>query len=140
MEFKTPNQVDTFYDSGPYRSSDHDPLIVGLDLTTSVRTTRPAHVWLGLKNSDDQGTRFDVRVLLRVKGGLLVAEGVTRCVTGITRNPASAKEVSVPFGAVTPDALDPGDEIPSSAHPDRHQSGRIEVWRPRQRTGPAPLP
>ena len=110
VEFKTPNQVDTFYDSGPYRASDHDPLAVGLNLTTSVKSTGPAQVWLGLKNSDDQGTRFDVRVLLRVKGSV-VAEGLTRCVTGITRNPSNAKQVSVPFGAVAPNALGPGDEI-----------------------------
>jgi uncharacterized protein len=29
-EFKTANQVNTFYDSGPYRSSDHDPVVIGL--------------------------------------------------------------------------------------------------------------
>jgi predicted extracellular nuclease len=32
VEFKTANQVNTFYDDGPYRSSDHDPVLVGLDL------------------------------------------------------------------------------------------------------------
>jgi hypothetical protein len=32
VEFKTPNQVNTFYDPGPYRSSDHDPVIIGLEL------------------------------------------------------------------------------------------------------------
>ncbi len=31
-EFKTANHVNTLYDPGPYRSSDHDPLVVGLDL------------------------------------------------------------------------------------------------------------
>ncbi len=31
-EFKSTNHVSTLYDPGPYRSSDHDPLIVGLDL------------------------------------------------------------------------------------------------------------
>lgn len=30
VEFKTPNQVDLFYAPGPFRSSDHDALIVGL--------------------------------------------------------------------------------------------------------------
>jgi predicted extracellular nuclease len=34
-EFKTANQVNTFYDDGPYRSSDHDPLLVGLNLNAS---------------------------------------------------------------------------------------------------------
>jgi predicted extracellular nuclease len=32
VEFKTPGQVDSLYDPGPYRSSDHDPLLVGLSL------------------------------------------------------------------------------------------------------------
>jgi hypothetical protein len=35
VEFKTPNQVGSFYDAGPYRSSDHDPVVIGLDLTAS---------------------------------------------------------------------------------------------------------
>ncbi len=33
VEFKTANQVNTFYDAGPYRSSDHDPVVIGLNLT-----------------------------------------------------------------------------------------------------------
>jgi predicted extracellular nuclease len=32
VEFKTPGQIDSLYDPGPYRSSDHDPLLVGLSL------------------------------------------------------------------------------------------------------------
>ena len=32
VEFKTANQVNTFYDPGPYRASDHDPVIIGLNL------------------------------------------------------------------------------------------------------------
>jgi uncharacterized protein len=32
LEFKTVNQHTTFYDPGPYRASDHDPLVVGLAL------------------------------------------------------------------------------------------------------------
>jgi predicted extracellular nuclease len=35
VEFKTANQVNTFYDPGPYRSSDHDPVLVGLDLNAA---------------------------------------------------------------------------------------------------------
>ena len=31
-EFKTANQVTTFYDPGPYRASDHDPVVIGLHL------------------------------------------------------------------------------------------------------------
>jgi hypothetical protein len=31
-EFKTAGQVGSFYDDGPYRSSDHDPVVVGISL------------------------------------------------------------------------------------------------------------
>ena len=59
------------------------------------------HAWLGLKNSDDQGTKFDLRVEV-YKNGTLVAGGESFCITGITRNPALAKEVGVTFGPFTP--------------------------------------
>lgn len=59
--------------------------------------TAPAHVWLGLKNSDDQGTQFDVRVALYA-GDALVAEGVALCIAGVTRNAGSAKDAAIIFG------------------------------------------
>jgi len=31
-EFKTAGQVASFYDPGPYRASDHDPVVIGIDL------------------------------------------------------------------------------------------------------------
>jgi hypothetical protein len=34
LEFKTLNQQTTFYDPGPYRSSDHDPVVIGLHFNT----------------------------------------------------------------------------------------------------------
>ena len=35
-EFKSAGQVVSFFDPGPYRSSDHDPLIVGLNLSSPI--------------------------------------------------------------------------------------------------------
>ena len=70
----------------------------------------PAIFWVGLKNSDDQGTRFDLRTELYING-LLVSEGITRCITGVTRNPSNAKEVAVPFSAITNGAFVPGDRL-----------------------------
>ena len=32
VEFKTANQINIFYNSGPYRASDHDPVVVGINL------------------------------------------------------------------------------------------------------------
>jgi hypothetical protein len=56
----------------------------------------PAVLWIGLKNSDDQGTQFDLRVEV-YSGATLVASGERRCITGVTRNPALAQQVSVPL-------------------------------------------
>jgi hypothetical protein len=65
-----------------------------------VASLAPASFWVGLKNSDDQGTQFDVRAEVYV-GNTLVSAGVTRCITGATRNAANAKQVVVPFGAIS---------------------------------------
>jgi predicted extracellular nuclease len=35
VEFKTASQVNTFYAPGPYRSSDHDPVIIGVHLNSA---------------------------------------------------------------------------------------------------------
>ncbi|MFL5802960.1 MAG: ExeM/NucH family extracellular endonuclease [Roseiflexaceae bacterium] len=35
VEFKSANHINTLYSAGPYRSSDHDPVIVGLNLGAS---------------------------------------------------------------------------------------------------------
>jgi hypothetical protein len=75
-----------------------------------VVSLTPARLWVGLKNSDDQGTQFDLRVELS-RNGSLVSSGTTLCVTGVTRNPNKAKEVSVPFAAVTDGVLTQGDEL-----------------------------
>src|SRR5438445_1620258 len=61
----------------------------------------PLHVWLGVQSSNDQGTNFDLLAEVS-KNGTLVASGLTRCITGITRNPASALEATAAFGSFAP--------------------------------------
>jgi hypothetical protein len=58
-------------------------------------------VWLGLKNSDDQGTRFDLRAEIYRNDELVVA-GQTRCIEGITRNANKAKAAAVVFNPFAP--------------------------------------
>jgi large repetitive protein len=53
-----------------------------------------ASVWLGLKNSDDQGTQFDLRAEI-YRNGNLVSASETGCITGLTRNANLAKSVTV---------------------------------------------
>jgi hypothetical protein len=74
----------------------------------SVAGTNPAQLWIGLKNSDDQGTQFDVRAELYING-VLVSAGETLCITGVTRNPSYAKEVSVLFNPISSGSYAGGD-------------------------------
>ena len=69
-----------------------------------------ARMWIGLKNSDDQGTRFDLRTEV-YRNGSLVASGLTRCITGVTRNPNSALEALVAFDPFAPVQINSGDVI-----------------------------
>ncbi len=71
----------------------------------------PATLCVGLKNSDDQGTQFDVRTELYRNGNTLLSAGQSLCVTGVTRNPDLAKHVSVAFGSIADSALTPGDVL-----------------------------
>lgn len=80
--------------SGLYNgSSDYDSSEC---FTVVVVELSPVHAWIGLKNSDDQGTQFDLKAEL-YNGSDLVATGLTRCITGVTRNPSQAKEATVDF-------------------------------------------
>jgi uncharacterized repeat protein (TIGR01451 family) len=72
----------------------------------TLSTLADLRVWLGLKNSDDEGTQFDVRAEVWKNGLELVASGETACVGGVTRNPDKAKEVTVPFDLFPPVNLD----------------------------------
>ena len=79
-------------------------------LSTCVRTNGPITVWLGLKNSDDEGTQFDVLVEV-FRNSVLAASGIAQCVTGLKRNPAAAKMVTVSFPPATSVPLGPTDTI-----------------------------
>jgi hypothetical protein len=58
-------------------------------------------VWLGLKNSDDIGTAFDLRAEVH-QDQMLLASGDSRCIRGLTRNAAQAKPVNLPLAGANP--------------------------------------
>jgi predicted extracellular nuclease len=39
-EFKTAGQITSFYNTDPFRSSDHDPIVIGLNLRSNTKTVR----------------------------------------------------------------------------------------------------
>jgi hypothetical protein len=78
--------------------------------TGTVTALSAAHLWIGLKNSDDQGTQFDLKVEF-LRNGTLVTSGLQRCITGVTRSPDSAKEVVASFEPFAPVLVTTGDEL-----------------------------
>ena len=84
--------------------------ITGDPIVSAIIDINPAIVWIGLKNSDDQGTQFDLRAEVYINGRL-ITEGEQLCITGVTRNPAYAKEVTIPFRSISDGEYDPGDVL-----------------------------
>jgi len=72
----------------------------------------PVHAWVGLKNSDDQGTQFDLRAQLK-DGDTVLATATQTCVKGITRNPSLATEAILNWDHSA--TINPGDKIVLSA-------------------------
>ena len=73
-----------------------------LTTTGTLAKLSGLHVWLGLKNSDDIGTNFDVKAEVYKNDVLLITTGEIDCIKGITRNPDLAKEVALSFGSFSP--------------------------------------
>ena len=79
--------------------------------TTCISVLAPvATVFVGLKNSDDQGTNFDVQVDM-LRNGNVVASGLVRCVTGLVRTPSSAMQAAIAFTCGNGGAAMSGDVV-----------------------------
>ena len=63
-----------------------------------------------MKNSDDQGTQFDLRAEVYVNS-TLVASGTTLCISGVIRNQAQAVQVTVAFATFPAAAVAASDQI-----------------------------
>jgi hypothetical protein len=79
---------------------------------TTLNGLSDAHLWLGLRSSDDQGTQVDVKVeLYRNAETTPLVSGLTRCVTALTRNQLLASDVIVPWDPFSPISLASGDKL-----------------------------
>jgi uncharacterized protein len=90
LEFKSVNHQTTLYSSGPYRSSDHDPVVVGMNLTAPA----PAG---DLYVPVEPQRLLDTRPTPIPTGGT-----INLTVTGVAGVPANATAVSLNVAAVGP--------------------------------------
>jgi len=79
--------------------------------TGTLTALNNLHVWLGLKNSDDIGTRFDLRAEVYKNGQSLITSGELYCIQNITRNANLAKEVVVSFASFSSVDFDDSDTL-----------------------------
>lgn len=84
--------------------------VVPLGTTATIDSLADIRTWIGLKNSDDQGTYFDLCAEL-AKNGTLIGFGETTNIQGVTRNADKAKEVTVGFGSISDRNLAAGDTL-----------------------------
>ena len=114
VDMFTPTSSSAKYsDSGGVRFAGGNPWVqVGrwTDPST-VMVGRPwkFQTWVGLKNSDDQGTVFDVKADVYVNQ-TLAATATYRAVTGVTRNPSLATYLWIALGSNNA-AADRGDAV-----------------------------
>ncbi len=94
----------TYHEIGVWTAAAATGAFLRLSGTTAL------HVWLGLKNSDDQGTYFDLRAELR-KNGVVIASGETKNIQGVTRNANQAKEITVAFSTPVNAQFNAGDVL-----------------------------
>ncbi len=87
----------------------------------SLTSLSPVHAWIGLKNSDDQGARFDLKAELK-KNGVTIATGLQRCIRRGDPEPVARQGRGRQLGCLRRRAGGTRRHVvPGSLHPDRHQ-------------------
>ena len=117
----------------PERITDHDMPVAYFRLPL-LSALSPAKVWVGLKNSDDVGTRFDLRAEVYYNGSTLVGSGEVTNVAGGSSGFNNAKLDTIPLDVATAIGFAPGDTLSikllvrNTCTPGGHHSGTARLW------------
>ena len=91
----------------------------------------PARIWIGLKNSDDVGTQFDLKAEV-FRNGSLIGSGEVDGVSGGGSGFNRANLDQIPLALFAPVVLSPGDtlsiELSVRAGAAGHRSGTARLW------------
>jgi hypothetical protein len=113
--------------------SDSAPSTVVVRVVLKLTGLGPAVVWVGLKNSDDVGTRFDLRAEVLLNG-VSVGSGESNHVLGGSSGFNNAVRTSIPISVPNPVDAGPGSllAIKVSVHNTcfgrTHNSGAARLW------------
>jgi hypothetical protein len=101
--------------------------------TDQLTVLSPARVWIGLKNSDDVGTRFDLKAETYVNGDL-VSSGELNNVWGGSSGFNNAHLQTIPFNSFTPVDFPQGSTlntklyVRNACQGPTHNSGTARLW------------
>jgi len=93
----------------------------------------PASIWLGLKNSDDVGTKFDLLAEV-LKNGTVVGSGQLNAVPGGSSGFNNAVQRAVTTALAAPTSIGPGDtlsirlSVRIAVGVSGHSSGTARLW------------
>jgi hypothetical protein len=94
-------------------------------------TLAPANVWLGLKNSDDVGTKFDLRVEV-LKNAAVISSGQVNSVPGGSSGFNNAAQRTVSLSPIAPGVVVSGDtlglRVSVRIAATGHRSGTARLW------------
>jgi uncharacterized repeat protein (TIGR01451 family) len=88
----------------------NDTVTDSVVVIATLKLPSDVHAWIGLRNSDDQGTQFDIQVEL-LQNGTPVFTGLRRCITGLTRTPTFAFDAVIPWTVTPPVPIASGDVL-----------------------------
>jgi hypothetical protein len=112
--------------------SPHTVTLTGQGVPT-LSALSPAQVWVGLKNSDDVGIRFDLRAEA-YEDGTLVASGQLNSVAGGGSGFNNAKLDAIPFGPFAPTGFPAGSTLSlklyvrNACTGPTHNAGTARLW------------
>jgi len=117
----------------PERISDHDMAVAYFRLPL-LSALSPANIWVGLKNSDDVGVRFDLRAEVYYNGSTLIGSGELASVAGGSSGFNNAKLDSIPLALPAAVGFLPGDSLSirllvrTACSGSGHSSGTARLW------------
>ena len=102
-------------------------------LTLAALSTTTANIWIGLKNSDDVGIKFDLEADI-LKNGTSIASGTLDSVAGGSSGFNNAHLYSIPVSVSTPTTFTTGDTLSvrilvrNACSGSGHNSGTARLW------------
>jgi hypothetical protein len=127
-------RADDINDSGQaVGTQGNSSVIFSVSSGTTISSVGPTTIWLGLKNSDSVGAKFDLRAEL-LKNGVVIAQGQLDGVPGGSSGFNNAVARVINFGLLSTAVFDQGDSlglrlsVRIAANVPGHNSATARVW------------